>query len=183
MLDTSLAKLDSNSSLTGPEPIEQSQVHELETDSVDVKTTQGDTFDVPSVTDIEPVKIDFPVVKSGEIPIVPQNQPVLNNFVATVNLRCSIDLKKLALNAKNVVYDPRKFPAATMKIRNPKATAQIFSNGKFVCLGTKSEEETKLASKKIAKIIKNLGYEVRFTDFKIVNTFASCDLGFQVKLR
>lgn len=69
-----------------------------------------------------------------------------------------------------------------MKIRNPKTTALIFSSGKMVCTGAKSEDASKKASKKYAKTIKNMGFEVRFTDFKVQNIVASADVGFAIRL-
>ena len=36
-----------------------------------------------------------------------------------------------------------------MRIREPKTTALIFGSGKMVCTGAKSEQESKLAAKKV----------------------------------
>ena len=36
-----------------------------------------------------------------------------------------------------------------MRIRDPKTTALIFSSGKMVCTGAKSEEHSKLAARKV----------------------------------
>jgi len=69
-----------------------------------------------------------------------------------------------------------------MKIKNPKTTALVFSSGKMVCTGAKSEDESKTACKKYAKTIQNLGFEVRFTDFKVQNIVASCDVMFPIML-
>jgi transcription initiation factor TFIID TATA-box-binding protein len=65
-----------------------------------------------------------------------------------------------------------------MKIRSPKATALIYASGKMVCLGTKTEEDSKLAAKKVAKAIQSLGFKARFCDFKIQNNVATVDCGF-----
>lgn len=76
-------------------------------------------------------------------------------------------MKKIALEAWNTEYNPKWFAAAIMKIKNPKTTALVFSSGKMVCTGAKSEDDSKIACKKYAKTIQNLGFEVRFTDFKV----------------
>jgi len=88
-----------------------------------------------------------------EPPHKPSNKPTLQNIVSTVNLKCKLDLKKIALNARNTEYNPKRFAAAIMKIRNPKTTALVFSSGKMVCTGAKSEDESKTAAKKYAKTI------------------------------
>ena len=37
--------------------------------------------------------------------------PVLQNIVSTVNLSCKLDLKKIALGARNAEYNPKVAPA------------------------------------------------------------------------
>lgn len=70
-----------------------------------------------------------------------------------------------------------------MKLRKPKATATIWSSGKIICIGSTSEEEAKIASKRIARIIQRLGYNgVKFCNFKIVNVLGSCSLPFSIKI-
>lgn len=112
----------------------------------------------------------------------PQEEPTLQNIVSTVDMKCKLDLKTIALNARNTEYNPKRFAAAIMKIRNPKTTALIFSSGKMVCTGAKSEEDSKKAAKKYAKTIKNMGFDVKFTDFKVQNIVASADVGFAIRL-
>merc|ERR1719431_1675751 len=38
-------------------------------------------------------------------------QPLLQNIVSTVNLGCQLDLKKIALHARNAEYNPKRFAA------------------------------------------------------------------------
>lgn len=45
-----------------------------------------------------------------------------------------------------------------MRIREPKTTALIFASGKMVVTGAKSEDDSKLASRKYARIIQKLGF-------------------------
>lgn len=69
-----------------------------------------------------------------------------------------------------------------MRIREPKTTALIFASGKMVCTGAKSEELSKLAARKYARIIQKLNPEVKFTDFRIQNIVGSCDVKFPIRL-
>ncbi len=69
-----------------------------------------------------------------------------------------------------------------MRIREPKTTALIFASGKMVVTGAKSEADSKLASRKYARIIQKLGFNAKFTDFKIQNIVGSCDVKFPVRL-
>lgn len=107
---------------------------------------------------------------------------IVQNVVATVNLRITIDLKKVALSARNAEYNPKKFAAVIMRIREPRCTGLIFSTGKMVVTGAKSEQQAWLGSRKFAAIVKKLGYSPKFTEFKVQNMVATADVGFPVKL-
>jgi len=120
-----------------------------------------------------------PMTPSSNDPgIIPQ----LQNIVSTVNLGCKLDLKKIALHARNAEYNPKRFAAVIMRIREPRTTALIFSSGKMVCTGAKSEEDSRLAARKYARIVQKLGFSAKFLDFKIQNMVGSCDVKFPIRL-
>ena len=108
--------------------------------------------------------------------------PTIQNIVCTANLNCKLNLKEIALQANNVKYEPKKFTGLIMKIKKPKATALIFPNGKIVCLGTKNEQEAKLACRKFAKIIAHLQFDVKLRNIRIQNIVGSYDMNFEIPL-
>ncbi|KAH9995528.1 transcription factor TFIID-domain-containing protein [Russula vinacea] len=108
--------------------------------------------------------------------------PTLQNIVATVNLDCRLDLKTIALHARNAEYNPKRFAAVIMRIRDPKTTALIFASGKMVVTGAKSEDDSRLASRKYARIVQKLGFDAKFSEFKIQNIVGSCDVKFPIRL-
>ncbi|KAJ7775156.1 TBP-domain-containing protein [Mycena metata] len=108
--------------------------------------------------------------------------PTLQNIVATVNLDCRLDLKTIALHARNAEYNPKRFAAVIMRIRDPKTTALIFASGKMVVTGAKSEDDSRLASRKYARIVQKLGFDAKFSEFKIQNIVGSCDVRFPIRL-
>ena len=108
--------------------------------------------------------------------------PPLQNVVATTNLNTPLDLKKIALHAKNAEYNPKRFAAVIIRIRDPKTTALIFASGKMVVTGAKSEEAARLASRRFARIIQKLEFPVKFKDFKIQNIVASASVNFPIRL-
>mmetsp|Transcript_24063 Transcript_24063/g.48597 ORF Transcript_24063/g.48597 Transcript_24063/m.48597 type:complete len:266 (-) Transcript_24063:2190-2987(-) len=121
--------------------------------------------------------MNFRLAKANEI------IPNVQNVVSTVSLGIQLDLKRIALKARNAEYNPRRFAAVIMRIRDPKTTALIFSSGKMVITGAKSEEEAKTACKKYTRIIQRLGYgHAKFLDFRIQNIVASCDIRFPIRL-
>jgi len=127
------------------------------------------------------------VVTSTAIPEVIQQSgsgimPILQNIVATAVLGSLLDLKKIALYARNAEYNPKRFAAVIMRIREPKTTALVFASGKMVVTGAKSEDSAKLAARKFARIIQKLGFTANFAEFKVQNIVASCDIKFPLRL-
>ncbi|KAF2357723.1 TATA-box binding protein [Trinorchestia longiramus] len=108
--------------------------------------------------------------------------PQLQNIVSTVTLGCQLNLKTIATQARNAEYNPKRFAAVIMRIREPRTTALIFSSGKMVCTGAKSEEDSRLAARKYARIIQKLGFSAKFMEFKIQNMVGSCDVKFPIRL-
>ncbi|XP_007948670.1 TATA-box-binding protein [Orycteropus afer afer] len=128
------------------------------------------------MTPMTPITPATPASESSGI--VPQ----LQNIVSTVNLGCKLDLKTIALRARNAEYNPKRFAAVIMRIREPRTTALIFSSGKMVCTGAKSEELSRLAARKYARVVQKLGFPAKFLDFKIQNMVGSCDVKFPIRL-
>eukprot|EP01086_Lenisia_limosa_P013589 TRINITY_DN42868_c0_g1_i1.p1 TRINITY_DN42868_c0_g1~~TRINITY_DN42868_c0_g1_i1.p1 ORF type:complete len:193 (-),score=34.20 TRINITY_DN42868_c0_g1_i1:50-628(-) len=124
------------------------------------------------------MNIDRTIHPSGIVPTV-------TNVVATSSLGCKLDLKYIALHARNAQYNPKRFPPVIVRQREPKSTALIFSSGKMVCTGSRSDAEAKLASRKFARTVRKLvekADDIKFNDFKIQNVVASADVKFPVKL-
>ncbi|KAL0095161.1 transcription factor TFIID, C-terminal, TATA-box binding transcription factor [Phycomyces blakesleeanus] len=143
-----------------------------------VPTPQSTPFALPST----PAPLDAPTPRDHNPYAVAGITPTLQNIVATVNLDCRLDLKTIALHARNAEYNPKRFAAVIMRIRDPKTTALIFASGKMVVTGAKSEDDSKLAARKYARIIQKLGFQAKFTDFKIQNIVGSCDIKFPIRL-
>ena len=79
--------------------------------------------------------------------------PQLQNVVSTVNLGCQLDLASIAQRARNAEYNPKRFAACIVRIRDPKTTALMFNSGKMVIAGAKSEEQSRLAGRKARTLL------------------------------
>jgi transcription initiation factor TFIID TATA-box-binding protein len=106
----------------------------------------------------------------------------MQNIVATVNLGRTIDLMDIATKARNAEYNPKRFQAVIMRIREPKTTALVFASGKMIVTGAKSERDSEIAAKKYTQIVQKVGQPVTFSGFKIQNMTATCDVGFPIRL-
>ena len=107
----------------------------------------------------------------------------LQNVVATFNLGVDhLDLRAIALRKPFIEYNPQKFAAATIRIREPRTTALAFASGNMVCTGAKTEAEARLAGRKYVRILQKHGIPVSFRNFKIQNIVASAEIPHCLKL-
>lgn len=65
----------------------------------------------------------------------------IQNIVASGSIGMKLNLNVLAMKLENTEYEPEQFPGLVYKLMEAKATFLLFSNGKVVCTGTKSEAE------------------------------------------
>ena len=65
----------------------------------------------------------------------------IQNIVAAGSVGMDLNLNTLAMKLDNTEYEPEQFPGLVYKLPNARATFLLFSNGKIVCTGTKSEKE------------------------------------------
>lgn len=106
----------------------------------------------------------------------------LQNCVASCDMKCNPDLAHIATHARNAEYNPQRFAAVIMRIREPKCTALIFHSGKVVVTGSKNEDDALLAARKIAQILVKLGFSAVVSGFKIQNMVATGDCAFPIRL-
>ncbi|MEA2037718.1 MAG: TATA-box-binding protein [Nanoarchaeota archaeon] len=96
------------------------------------------------------------IIKSLEkinIKITIKPEVKIQNIVASGSVGMDLNLNTLAMKLENTEYEPEQFPGLVYKLEEAKATFLLFSNGKIVCTGTKSEKEVHIA---LDKLIVNL---------------------------
>ena len=108
--------------LPGPSPLSQSHspppppAPVVSTSQVNATTTTTTSKDAPSPTVAGPSTPPAPAVPATPVPLTLEQQhitavegivPTLQNIVATVNLDCRLDLKTIALHARNAEYNPK----------------------------------------------------------------------------
>src|SRR3989344_4843184 len=82
----------------------------------------------------------------------------VQNMVASGSIGMDLNLNSLAMELENTEYEPEQFPGLVYKLQGTRATFLLFSNGKIVCTGTRSE--TKL-NEAVDKLVKNLKKTVK----------------------
>ncbi len=79
------------------------------------------------------------------------------NVVASVTLDQKFNLLDIVKTFRNVEYNPKRFPGLVFRLKRPKTATLIFSTGKMVCTGAKSEKMAKRAVHKVVRELKNGG--------------------------
>ena len=85
-------------------------------------------------------------------------KPVIKvqNMVASGAIGMDLNLNKLAMNLSNTEYEPEQFPGLVYKLKGTNATFLLFSNGKIVCTGTKSEVKLHEAVEQLIVVLKKV---------------------------
>lgn len=99
------------------------------------------------------------IIKSLEkinIKITIKPEISIQNMVASGSIGMDLNLNKLTIKLDNTEYEPEQFPGLVYKLNEAKATFLLFSNGKIVCTGTKSEEEARAALEKLLENLKKV---------------------------
>ncbi len=105
------------------------------------------------------------------------------NVVATASLDQTLDLLTIMKTFMNVEYRPKRFPGLVFRLKRPKTTTLIFSTGKMVCTGAKSEKQARSAVRKVVRELKKSGIIILNTpNIQIQNMVASANLQGKVDL-
>jgi len=116
---------------------------------------------------------------------LPKTQAVvtIQNVVASVTLRQSIDLDSIVRLFPETEYRPEQFPGLVFRLRNPKTAMLIFRSGKMVCTGSKSERQARKAVATIMDELRRKGIVIAGKpDIQIQNIVASGGLGGSIDL-
>ncbi|MDH5782262.1 MAG: TATA-box-binding protein [Candidatus Bathyarchaeota archaeon] len=116
---------------------------------------------------------------------MPLVKPVvkIENVVACSALKHGIDLSAVVKAFPVVVYRPKRFPGLVFKLKKPRTTILIFSTGKMVCTGAKSERDAVRALRNVVKTLNKGGMIIRGKlEIEITNVVATTSLDGTVDL-
>ncbi|KAB7506714.1 TATA box-binding-like protein 1 [Armadillidium nasatum] len=106
---------------------------------------------------------------------------MINNVVCSFSVGCHLNLRNIALTGKNVEFR-KENGMVTLKLRRPLTTASIWSSGKITCTGSTSEDQARIAARRVARSLQKLGYNVKFRNYRIVNVLGTCTMPFAIKI-
>ena len=117
--------------------------------------------------------------------IMPQTKPIVSieNVVASATVDQAMDLNQITKNFPDVEYHPDQFPGLVFRIKSPKTATLIFTSGKMVCTGAKSEQMSRNAVKTVVTKLRKGGIKVKKDAVvTIQNIVASINLGGKIHL-
>ena len=107
----------------------------------------------------------------------------IQNVVASASLKQRLDLESIVRVFPGVEYRPEQFPGLVYRLKKPKTATLLFSSGKMVCTGGRSERMAKRAVMKVTEELKRNGIViVGKPDIQIQNIVASGDLSGRIDL-
>ena len=116
---------------------------------------------------------------------LPKHESYINieNVVASATLKQKIDLNSIVRLFPGVEYRPEQFPGLVYRLKKPKTATLIFSSGKMVCTGAKSEAQAKKAVIKVVDELKRNGMVILGKpEIQIQNIVSSAGLGGRIDL-
>ncbi len=114
-----------------------------------------------------------------------QTKPIVSveNVVASASVDQKIDLNIITQTFPDVEYHPEQFPGLVFRIKSPKTAILIFSSGKMVCTGAKSEEQSITAVRIVVQKLRKGGIKIKKDAvITIQNMVASANLGGKIHL-
>ncbi len=107
----------------------------------------------------------------------------IENVVASATLNQKIDLNSIVRIVPGVEYRPEQFPGLVYRLKKPKTATLIFSSGKMVCTGAKSERLARKAVTKVVEELKRNGIVILGKpEIQVQNIVASAGLGGRIDL-
>ena len=98
-------------------------------------------------------------------------------------LGSKMDLDAMMKVFRNVEYRPRRFPGLVFRLKRPKTAPLIFTTGRMVCTGAKSEKLARRAVRNVVKELKKAGFIInKFPDVIIQNMVATANLHSKIDL-
>ena len=114
-----------------------------------------------------------------------QTKPTIEvvNVVASATINQKLDLVEITEKFPDVEYNPDQFPGAVFRLRNPTTATLLFSSGKMVCTGAKSEEMAVKAVNTVVQKLRKGNIKIKNKASVVVqNIVSSINLGGRVHL-
>jgi transcription initiation factor TFIID TATA-box-binding protein len=92
-----------------------------------------------------------------------KTKPIIDivNVVASATIDQKLDLNDITKKFPDVEYHPEQFPGAVFRLKVPKTATLLFTSGKMVCTGSKSEEMAVKAVNTVVQKLRKGGIKIK----------------------
>jgi len=103
--------------------------------------------------------------------------------VATVELNTRLSLKSLSDRMRNCEYNPKRFSALVVRMKDPKTTALLFASGKMVITGARNLEALEQGVRMHVRAIRKAEHSaIKIERVTVHNIVASCNIDAPLRL-
>ena len=109
--------------------------------------------------DVKPItqKVIKVIEQSGAV-IKSEPEIKIQNIVTSGDLHFNLDVDLISISLDHAIYEPEVFPGLIYRMKHPKVVFILFSNGKIVCVGAKTETDVKHAIQNLLREIQDLDF-------------------------
>lgn len=112
---------------------------------------------------------------------------IITNLIATCNVGMEVHLPFLAEFLPNIEYSPATHPArrhvAMYRDKQTGVTCEIFASGKLKLHGGTNEYNTRITSRRVARLIQRFGHpSATYNNFRVYDVTCQYDFGHMINL-
>jgi len=104
-------------------------------------------------------------LRKGGIKIKKDATMTVQNIVASINLGGRVHLEEVARRLPRSMYEPEQFPGLIHRMLDPKTVILIFSTGKLVCTGGKTEKDVYRSVNQLHNLLEEKGLMIYDRDY------------------
>jgi len=116
------------------------------------------------------VKTVVQKLRKRKIKIKKEATVKIQNIVASINLGGRVHLEEAARSLPRSMYEPEQFPGLIYRMLDPKTVILIFSSGKLVCTGGKTEKDVYRSVNQIHNLLEEKDLMVYDRDYDFSQT-------------
>jgi len=109
-------------------------------------------------------------LRKGGIKIKKDATVTIQNIVASINLGGRVHLEEVARRLPRSMYEPEQFPGLIHRMLDPKTVILIFSSGKLVCVGGKTEKDVYRSVNQIHNLLEEKDLMIYDRDYDFSQT-------------
>jgi transcription initiation factor TFIID TATA-box-binding protein len=93
-------------------------------------------------------------LKEGGVEVKGEPKVEIQNIVASSEIGVKVNLDQLAIECFNTEYEPEQFPGLVLRLDEPKTVILVFTSGKVIITGAKSQSDLERSAEKAENVVR-----------------------------